>query len=298
MKKRRAYLVALATLFVVGCSTEEDTANRESIIDQVVTPSVWEQHVIVDDDERVEKVKDEVSSKCSDTGDSLNQESVESHLGHSSEWFPYMDIDFFGEDYEKANSHDFMNSGGQYIHQSVYYALSSILYDYSQQINQNLLLDYWVVERVTPIGNDYYNALFHQRSNGVRADLLFSPTEMEYKVLYVICDDGQRISYNGLSYISQYDWMPYNWEETSSTIDRIDNPFFEIYESSIGMELASAVAAYENEVGYIGKWKVQEIYAYNTLNNYLLISEDRVVWFCLDVAASVKEYTAETFYIK
>lgn len=218
---------------------------------------------------------------------------VESHLVHYSEWFPYMDIDFFEGNYGKANDHDFMNSGGQYIHQSVYYALSSILYDYSQQINQNLLSDYWVVERVTPIGNDYYNALLHQRSNGVRADLLFNPTEMEYKVLYIICNDGQRISCDGLSYMSQYDWMPYSWEETSATID---NPFFEIYESSIGMELAAAVTAYENETGYTGEWKVQEIYAYSTLNNYLLISKDRVVWFCLDVFVS--EYTAETFYIE
>lgn len=292
MKKIWAYIVVLATLLMGGCST----ANSDNEIDKFVTSSVSEQYVVVNDEECVEKVEGEVSSKCGVSGDSLDREIVESHLVHYSEWFPYMDIDFFEEDYKKANDHDFMNSGGQYIHQSVYYALSSILYDYSQQINQNLLSDYWVVERVTPIGNDYYNALLHQKSNGGRADLLFNPTEMEYKVLYIICNDGQRISYDGLSYMSQYDWMPYSWDETSATIDRIDNPFFEIYESSIGMELAAAVTAYENETGYTGKWKVQEIYAYSMLNNYLLISKDRVVWFCLDVFVS--EYTAETFYIE
>lgn len=211
---------------------------------------------------------------------------------HSSEWYPYEDILFEG-DYEKARSHDFMNSGNQYVHMSWYYTLSDILYDYGLRTDQNLLTDGWVVDRITPIGNGYYNALLHQKSDDARMDVLIDDNEREYKVFYVICDNGERNSYNELKYMSQFDWTPYDYEKTSATVH---NPFSEIYEASSHTDLCAAVTLYESEMGYDGQWVVEDIYAYSSLKNYLLTAEDRVVWFCLDVY--MKEYTAETFYMQ
>lgn len=263
MKKFVTWMIVLTALSFAGCSASETSEDQESASDSLLSPYEQEQYVPINE---------------------------ETHLAHYSEWYPYVLIDFFGEGYEKANNHDFMDSGNQYIHMYWYSELTDILYAYSQCINQNLLSDGWVVESITPIGSGYYNALLHQKENEVRADLLFNPTEGEYKVLYVTCENGEHTSYNGVSYMSQYEWKPYIWEETSAAVD---NPFSEIYESSIDTAIDAAVTAYEQEMEYVGSWKVQEIYAYSSLTNCLLASEDGVVWFCLDVYTN--EYAAETF---
>ncbi len=277
MKKVRFVLLLLAALSLAGCGTGDNRAGKESAIGNQLPTFEREQYMTVNEE-----------------GDSEKGEDVETHLVHRSEWYPYMDVsDFLEGEYEQARNHDFMNSGEQYVHMFWYYEFIDILYDYGERRNQNLLSDGWVVERITPIGSSYYNALLHQKENSVRADLLLNTEEGEYKILYVICDKGERTSYDELHYMSQYEWKPYIQGEGSA---EIDNPFFEIYETSTDMYLTDAVTAYEKEMEYDGEWTVEEIYAYSSLRNFFLTAEDRVVWFCLDVYTD--EYTAETFYIE
>lgn len=237
---------------------------------------------------------------CSNGNNSAPKENIVINLTHHSTWEPYESVDEFGEGYELAEEDmTFMTSNNQYIRTWMFWELSYILYDYSQQTNQNLLADYWEVERITPIGNDYYNALLHQKAQDVRADLLFNPFESEYKILYVVCNSGDHITYNGLSYLTQSTWMTYtedNSDENYEMDDLVNNPFLDIYETSSHMALLDALTTYQHETGYIGTWTVQEVYKYSSLENYLLVTEDRVVWFCLDVYTN--EYTAETFYIE
>lgn len=222
------------------------------------------------------------------------------NLVHYSTWEPYESVDEFGEGYELAEDEmTFMTSNNQGIHMWGFRELTYILYNYSQQTNQNLLSDYWVVERITPIGNNYYNALLHQKTQDIRADLLFNSFENEYKVLYVVCNSGDHTTYNGLSYLTQSNWMTYSEENTDENYDiheLVNNPFSDIYETSLHTELLDALNTYQHATRYVGTWTVQEVYVYAPLTNYSLVSEDRAVWFCLDVYK--KEYTAETFYIE
>lgn len=284
-------MVILVVLFITGCSDDGNSISKEGAIGNLLGSSIWEQYVPVDDKRYSEKTENEINSGYSVSEGSEYQESTETHLTHPSEWDSYVWVE--DASYGMGADHAFMNSGGQYIHMYWFYELSDILYDYGKQTDQNLLLDGWVVDRITPIGSGYYNALLHQKSDGAIADIFIDDNKSEYKVLYVIYDNAENASYNGLGYMSQYSWISFNREEISVTID---NPFWKIYEASTDSMLAAAVTAYENATGYAGNWKVQEIYAHEVLNDYLLTSEDRIVWFCLDVYT--EQYATETFYIE
>lgn len=145
-----------------------------------------------------------------------------------------------------------MNSGDQNYKRLWYYTLSDILYDYGQRTDQDLMSDGWVVDGITPIGNDYYNIQLHQKESEAGAALLLNSAEREYKVLYLFCDKGEHSIYDELHYTSQYEWMPYLWDETTAMVSI---PFPEIYESSTYTVINAAVTAYEKETGYGGNGK-------------------------------------------
>ncbi|MCM1101664.1 MAG: hypothetical protein NC079_07790 [Clostridium sp.] len=104
-----------------------------------------------------------------------------------------------------------MNSRGQGFPLRVYTELTFILYDYCQKINENLLTDGWTVERIIPIGDEYYNVLMYQEASGSSVNLLFDYSEPEYKVLYL--QDGNMPFSLETHYMSQFDWEPFDREE-------------------------------------------------------------------------------------
>ncbi len=158
-----------------------------------------------------------------------------------------------------------------------------------------MLTDGWTVERIIPMGDDCYNALMYQEASEIRVALLFNPSEMEYKILYLHDDNVvEQFSPSEAHYMSQFDWVPFDREEKATAADRIDNPFEEIYEAEPAHCLGVVVVAYERENGYTGHWKVQEFYGDVPCFNSLLTSDDRMVWICLNVGSH--EYIAETFY--
>ena len=287
-------MVILVALFISGCSDAGNSVSKEGAISSLAGSSMWEQYVLVDDKGYDEKTENEINLSDSVSEGAECQESAETHLMHSSEWYPYMWVQ--DDSYGAGADHAFMNSGDQHIHMYWFYELSDILYDYGKRTDQDLLSDGWVVERITPIGRGgYYNARLHQKSGGKIANIFIDDKESEYKVLYIIDDFYLKYdnAKNESDYMSQYNWISFNREEISVTID---NPFEDIYEASTYTELAAAVTAYENAEGYTGNWKLQEIYAHARLTDYLLTSEDRMVWVCLDERAW--KYAAETFYIE
>lgn len=292
MKKIRLVLLLLAALALAGCDTNDSPANKESTIGNLLPPADWEQYVTVENGESGAEGEAGTESECNVNDNAAVHENTNTYLVRHSEWYPYEWVEDVPS-YGTAGDHDFMNSGGQYVHMYWFYALSDILYNYGQRTDQNLLSDGWVVDGITPIGSGYYNARLHQKSYGAIADVLIDDNENEYKVLYIICDAAEWAFGREWGYMSQYDWKPYIWEETSA---EVDNPFFEIYESSLDTVIAAAVTAYEKETEYGGEWIVKEIYGYYELKNYLVTSKDRVVWFCLDSYSG--EYATETFYIE
>lgn len=290
--KKFVYCIGVCiALFLTGCSREENAVYRDNSIDNQPQSSVQESYMFSETEDYSEESETEEIPECDVNDRSLKQvDSGKLCLLHDSEWYPYEDILFEG-DYEKARSHDFMDSRGQGFHMWVYRELSDMLYDYSQRINDNLLTDGWTVERIIPIGDDCYNVLMYQEASGSRVALLFNSSEMEYKILY-LHDINQ--SFSETHYMSQFDWVSFDREEKATAADRIDNPFEDIHEAEESHCLNVVVATYERENGYTGHWKVQEFYGDVPCFSGLLVSDDRMVWFCMNVG--LHEYIAETFY--
>lgn len=265
MKKLVYGISIFITLLLIGCGREDNT----------------------------EESKTEAIPKYDVSAGSLKQiDSGKLCLTHDSEWYPYEDV-LFEDDYEKAGSHDFMDSRGQGFPLQVYGELTLILYNYSQRINENLLTDGWTVERIIPIGDDCYHVLMYQESSEIRIALLFDYSEMEYKILY-LHDTAMPFS-SEIHYISQFDWVPYGREEKATAAGRVNNPYEDIYDAEESHCLNVVIAAWERENGYTGLWKVQEFYGDVPCFSGLLVSEERMVWLCMNVRTH--EYIAETFYV-
>lgn len=162
--KKTVYCIGICiALFLTGCSREDNAVNRDNSVDNLQQPSVPEPYVFSETEDYSKESETEGIPEYDASDSSLKQDSGKLCLLHDSEWYPYVEI-FFEGDYEKAKSHDFMDSRGQGFPLRVYGELSCILYDYSQKISDNLLTDGWTVERIIPIGDDCYNALMSHAS--------------------------------------------------------------------------------------------------------------------------------------
>lgn len=291
MKKFVYCSVVCIILFLTGCSRENNAIYRDNSIDNQSQLSVQESHTFSETEDYGAEPETEEISEYDVNVNSVKQDSGKLYLLHESEWYPYEDITF-EEGYENAGSHDFMNSRRQGFPLRVYTELTFILYDYCQKISENLLTDGWTVERIIPIGDEYYNVLMYQETSGSSVDLLFDYSEPEYKVLYL--QDGNMPFSLETHYMSQFDWEPFDREEKVTVADRVDNPFEDIYDTEEDHCLNVIVAAYEKEKDYAGQWKVQEFYGDSPCFSGLLVSDDRKVWICMNVGSH--EYIAETFY--
>ena len=209
-------------------------------------------------------------------------------LTHGAGWRQYESVLDYGENGVKAKDIDFMQSNGRGYNNGVYWPMRDILYDLGQETGMDLLSDYWLVERVTPIGGEYYNVLMSQEASGRRVSLLWAMDSDEYKVLYVVCNEGDKETYNGVRYLSLADWMPYQagWipyrDESSDISIEIENPFWDIQEASDCRVLELALMSYVETEGIGKDWEVREIYGWYSLTEYLVVSDDEILWICED----------------
>lgn len=213
----------------------------------------------------------------------VEEEILSEKLVKDSKWKEYESIDDYGKEGQKALDTDFISSDGRGYNNGIKFELRDILYDYGQEINKNLLLNYWEIERVIPIGNDYYNVVIYQEAENIRINMLFDYAELEYIILYAACEEGNRTTYNDKKYYSQASWKSYLDMYSGDVIVSIDNPFADVMEISTHTNLDAALSTHLENTNYAKEWSVKEIYGSYSLIDYLLESENEVVWFCLDV---------------
>lgn len=128
--------------------------------------------------------------------------------------------------------------------------------------------------------------------------MLWAQDSNEYKVVYVVCNEGDKETYNGVRYLSQADGMHYqpgwipNRDESSDISIEIANPFGEIQEASVCRVSELALMSYMDTEGIGKDWEVRENYGWYSLTEYLVVSDDEILWICED------SYDGEKFVVE
>ena len=222
----------------------------------------------------------------------LNADSLES-IVKSSEWKVYKSVDDYGEDGQKAFEKVSIYTDGRGYNNGICYELIDILYDYGLSIGRELMLENWMIERIIPIGEDYYNISIFQEAENIRIDMLMDPEKDEYVILYATCEEGERVTYNDKKYFSQAEWYEYPIEYEGNISVVINNPFLEVYETSTYINMENALKTYLQNALETEEWEIKQIYGCYSLVDYLLESENKIAWFCLDSYRN--EFAVEAF---
>lgn len=211
-------------------------------------------------------------------------------------WYSY------AEDENFIYEHDFMTSRDeQGFHWWIYLEAAYIMRDYGRRIGYDFMAEQWTVERIWPIKGGYYNILLSQDHHDVVLNVLCHPDEKNrgadrrYVVLYAQYENGsQSAGYNdAVSYDTQLEWRDFDYHERFET-PPIENPFGDLYETSIYQPCYIALYRYEQETGYHGKWRIQQIFGRAPFWDYLVESDDRLLWICTDL----DDYTYVPFHEK
>lgn len=204
-------------------------------------------------------------------------------------WIPLFSHDASAwRSYEKKDDftyeHDFMASrDGQGYHWWTYLESTYILRDYGNRIGYDLTSDRWTVERIYPINGGYYNIVLSQNSHDVSIDLLCHPDEGKYIILYAQYEGGNRITgVNEIHYSSQLQWHSFDFHEAYEH-PSVENPFADICETSVSICLYIALSHYEQDTGYAGEWHVREVFGRSPFFDYLVETDDRLLWICIDI---------------
>ncbi|MDE7176691.1 MAG: hypothetical protein K2O59_02655 [Lachnospiraceae bacterium] len=159
-------------------------------------------------------------------------------------------------------------------------------------------MDHWTVEHILPISGGYYNIVLSQKDHDVSIDLLCHPDKEIYTVLYAQYEKGDRLAgVNNIPYASQLEWQDFDFHE-SFEMPTVENHYEEICESSVSTVLYISLARYEQETGYDGEWHVRELSGRSPFLDYLMGSEDGIVWFCVDIGqdCSFRGYTKHAYF--
>ena len=212
------------------------------------------------------------------------------------EWIPLVNNEAnIWHSYEKNDdftyNHDFMTSrDGQGYHWWMYLETTYIMRDYGRKMEYDFTSDNWTVERIYPISGGYYNIMLAQNDHDVSMDLLCHPDEGKYVVLYAQYEDGNRIAgVNEIPYASQLEWHDFDFNE-SCTAPSVENPFEDICETSVSSALDMSLYHYGQEMEYNGEWCVRELFGRSPFFDYLVESENGLVWFCVDIGQHCYTY--------
>ncbi len=196
---------------------------------------------------------------------------------------------FYKEDEELIYMHDFISSrDGQGFHWWIYLEATYVMLDYGKRIGYDFMSDHWMVEHIWPIEGGCYNILLSQDNHAVVLDLLCQPEDRKYVIVYAQYENGDhRAGYNdAVSFDSQLEWTDFDYntptpEAPSKVI--IENPFGDIYETSIYQPCYSALHQYMQDTGYNGKWQIRQVFGRAPFWDYLAESENGFLWICSDL---------------
>lgn len=196
---------------------------------------------------------------------------------------------FYKEDEELIYMHDFISSrDGQGFHWWIYLEATYVMLDYGKRIGYDFMSDHWMVEHIWPIEGGCYNILLSQDNHDVVLDLLCQPEDRKYVIVYAQYENGdRRAGYNdAVSFDSQLEWTDFDYntptpEAPSKVI--IENPFGDIYETSIYQPCYSALHQYMQDTGYNGKWQIRQVFGRAPFWDYLAESENGFLWVCSDL---------------
>lgn len=233
----------------------------------------------------IDKNENASQSREQSTAQPFSPEKSEQTTNSDAVWHSYEKNDDF------TYEHDFMASrDGQGYHWWTYLETTYIMRDYGKKVGYDFTLDHWTVERIYPISGGYYNIVLSQNDNDVSMDLLCHPDEGKYAVLYAQYEDGDRTAgVNEIPYSSQLKWQDFDFHENCE-MPIVVNPYEEICESSVSTVLYISLAHYEQETGHEGEWCVRELFGRSPFFDYLVESEDKLIWFCVDIGQDCFTY--------
>lgn len=193
-------------------------------------------------------------------------------------WYPYEKTDDFTYEHDSMESRD-----GQGYHWWIYLEATYILRDYGGRTGYDFTSDHWTVERIYPIGDGYYNLVLSQKNHDVSIDLLCQPDEGKYSILYAHYEGGDRIAgVNEIPYASQLEWHPFDFHEQYEA-PSVVNPYEDICESSVSSVLDIVLYRYGQDTGYDGQWKVREVFGRSPFFDYIVESDDTLLFICVDI---------------
>ena len=208
-----------------------------------------------------------------------------SHNGNA--WYSYEKTDDFTYEYDFMASRD-----GQGYHWWIYLEAAYIMRDYGKRKGYDFTSDYWTVQRIYPIDGGYYNIVLSQNNHDVTIDLLCHPHDGKYLILYAQYEGGNRIAgVNEIPYASQLEWRDFDFHETYET-PSVNNPYGEICEASVSSALDIALFHYEQDTGYDGEWHVRELFGRSPFFDYLVETQNHLLWVCVDIGQHDYVYVA------
>lgn len=217
----------------------------------------------------------------------IPEESGDPEESITNLWYSYE------EDNALVFEHDFMSSrDGQGFHWWIYLEAAYVMLDYGRQIGYDFMSDHWTVEHIWPIEGGYYNILLSQDNRDVVLDLLCQPGPMvgcedrKYVIVYAQYENGDRkAGYNDtVSYDSQLEWQDFDYNAQYETPGpSVENPFRDIYETSVYQPCCFALRQYMQDTGYDGDWQIRQIFGRAPFWDYLAESENGFLWVCSDL---------------
>lgn len=204
--------------------------------------------------------------------------------GKTTPWYSYEEV--MSPDLPDAIT--FITSrGGQGFHPWIYREASYIMHDYGKRVGYDFISDHWTVEHIWPVEGGYYNILLSQNNHDVFLNLLCQPgpvvgcEDRKYVILYAQYENGEhKAGYDdAISYDSQLEWIDYDFYDDSDC-GPLENPFGDLYESSIYHFCHIVLHQYEQETDYDGEWQMRQIFGRAPFWDYLVESENGFLWIC------------------